>query len=305
MQLKDLVGVHKFSGVDYIPSTRSNEEQFKYMELGNDVIFCLDNVNFLLTENECDGYRSCMEDLEITDRQIKNTFPPQYVKCDHYTFDECGNKSDILKIFSMDDKLILEVGTDNTDDYYPYTVFNYYPENMDINKDVNDNVNDDKKCCQCYSEAYRKLHELLTAESLELLNTIEDDCECKVQQNINIDKIIKEKEEFNDVKISALDLRFFNIGDVVRHFKYETLTEAERDQNMYEYVIRCFATDADTDEELVIYQALYGNYKTYARSMTEFASLVDREKYPNIRQMFRFEIIRSGSTSTIVSYNQD
>ena len=194
----------------------------------------------------------------------------------------------------MGGKLILEVGTCNTDDYYPYTVFNYYPENMDINKD--------KKCCQCYSEAYRKLHELLTAESLELLNTVEDDGECKVQQNINIDKIIKEKEESNDVKISISEFRFFKIGDVVRHFKYETLSESEKGQNMYKYVIRCFATDVDTDEELVIYQALYGNFKTYARTMTEFASLVDNEKYPNIKQKFRFEIIESGSKSAIIPY---
>ncbi len=83
--------------------------------------------------------------------------------------------------------------------------------------------------------------------------------------------------------------RIICIGDIVRHFKYETLSELEKKENKYTYVIRGFASHTETEEELVIYQALYGDFGTYARPKTMFLSEVDREKYPNIKQRYRFE----------------
>lgn len=88
------------------------------------------------------------------------------------------------------------------------------------------------------------------------------------------------------------ELKRINIGDIVRHFKhfkYETLSEQEKRENKYTYVIRGFARHTETEEELVIYQALYGNFGTYARPMKMFFSEVDREKYTNIKQRYRFE----------------
>lgn len=133
MKLKDLVGKHKLSGVDYMPSLRNKE---KYDDYGNDILFCLDGVTYLMTENEDDGYRSYMTDLEITDRKIKNMFPKQDVECKYVDKSkEWNEESDILQLYSLGGKLILEIGTGNTDDYYPYTVFNFSPESMDINKE--------------------------------------------------------------------------------------------------------------------------------------------------------------------------
>lgn len=86
----------------------------------------------------------------------------------------------------------------------------------------------------------------------------------------------------------------FRIGDVVKHFKYETLTEVEKASNKYLYVIRAFATQTETKEELVIYQALYGEFDTYARPLEMFAAEVDRDKYPNIRQKYKFEKVYWG-----------
>ena len=85
------------------------------------------------------------------------------------------------------------------------------------------------------------------------------------------------------------------VGDIVRHFKYETLTNEEKASNKYLYVIRAFAEHTETKEALVVYQALYGDFSTYARPMEMFLSEVDREKYPNIKQKYRLEKIMHGS----------
>ena len=79
------------------------------------------------------------------------------------------------------------------------------------------------------------------------------------------------------------------IGTIVKHFKYETLSEEERKQNKYLYYIKDIAEHTETGEGLVIYQALYAPFKTYARPLTMFCSKVDHEKYPHIKQVFRFE----------------
>ena len=133
MNMIDLQGYHILTGVDYLPSIRTEDDDFEMYI--NDALFCLDGITYLMTESAEDTYRSNMTRLEVTDRKVRYTFPAQPVECryDGGMGTDDVDKNDILEIYSLRGKLILRIGTEMFMDYYPLAVFEYHPENMSIN----------------------------------------------------------------------------------------------------------------------------------------------------------------------------
>ena len=105
-----------------------------------------------------------------------------------------------------------------------------------------------------------------------------------------------DKEEYMELdtepegEMEAETERDIRAGDIVRHFKREWVS-AETSE--YLYKVLAFAQHTETGERLVIYQGLYAPFKICARPYGMFMSEVDRQKYPEIRQKYRFERVES------------
>lgn len=68
-------------------------------------------------------------------------------------------------------------------------------------------------------------------------------------------------------------------GRRYRHFK----------GNLYQVIL--IARHSETQEPMVVYQALYGDYGFYVRPYDMFAGPVDKEKYPEVEQEYRFALV--------------
>lgn len=75
------------------------------------------------------------------------------------------------------------------------------------------------------------------------------------------------------------------IGGVYQHFKGNL------------YLVEDIVINSDTDKEMVLYRALYGEGKRFVRETKTFVEKLDKQKYPNAKQEYRFKLLKINNIS--------
>ena len=73
--------------------------------------------------------------------------------------------------------------------------------------------------------------------------------------------------------------REVKINSLYRHFKGNL------------YFIEDVAIHSEDNTKYVVYRALYGDRILYIRPLDMFLSKVDKVKYPEVKQVYRFELV--------------
>lgn len=73
-------------------------------------------------------------------------------------------------------------------------------------------------------------------------------------------------------------MREIKINRVYKHFKGDC------------YLAVDIATHSETNEQYVVYRRLYGDGSLWIRPLDMFLSEVDHDKYPEVKQKYRFEL---------------
>lgn len=73
-------------------------------------------------------------------------------------------------------------------------------------------------------------------------------------------------------------MRELELKRVYRHFKGDY------------YLVEDIARNSETEEKYVVYRKLYGDGSLWIRPLAMFLSEVDYEKYPDVKQKYRFEL---------------
>ena len=74
-------------------------------------------------------------------------------------------------------------------------------------------------------------------------------------------------------------MRRIKIKGIYKHFKGNL------------YIVEDVAFDSETKEKMVVYRRLYDDNSLWVRPLDMFLSEVDHEKYPSVKQKYRFQLI--------------
>lgn len=123
--LNSFLGKHYLSGVEY--TTIEDEDEYQYEALN----FCLDGTTYIVSKDPDDGYRSRCREIIISKTPCSTYFLPQEVVG---LYDDDMEK--VIKFIDIHTgKTVMRFGTENSNDYYPYCVMEWIPENMSSNED--------------------------------------------------------------------------------------------------------------------------------------------------------------------------
>lgn len=73
-------------------------------------------------------------------------------------------------------------------------------------------------------------------------------------------------------------------GEFYRHFKGKL------------YQVKMIARDSETQQEMVVYQAMYAPFAYWVRPLADFLGEVDHKKYPDVTQKLRFRKVEFQKT---------
>ena len=80
-------------------------------------------------------------------------------------------------------------------------------------------------------------------------------------------------------------MRELKIHGIYRHFKGDY------------YLVEDIAKHSETKEDMVVYRRLYEDCGLWVRPLSMFLEPVDRKKYPNVKQKYRFELVEKESVA--------
>lgn len=130
IDLKSLVGEHVLSGCD---CTTEQVKDWGETHVSAGVMrFVMDGKTYEAIEDPDDGYRSSLEGLHIAPdgTVVQNTFESLSVVATHRVRgdDKYGGEDDVLEIrVAKTGHLIIAIGTEDIDDYYPGCVMSFTP----------------------------------------------------------------------------------------------------------------------------------------------------------------------------------
>lgn len=126
-ELKELLGPHTLTGCDTDRVIKGKYEDCRTVD------FVLDGRTYTALEDPNDGYRSYLGELLESSQPVKNTFPACLVTGEQRKNDEYHDCNIIDLRDTTTGKVVLSIGTDYYDDYYPCFVGEFDPTAMAVN----------------------------------------------------------------------------------------------------------------------------------------------------------------------------
>lgn len=136
ISIRDITGNFLLTGVGF--NAIPNNEEFREFNECNTITIILDDIPFTFVEDPQDGYRSTLDKVFVGG-DVQTKFEPIEVCFEYRETSEYHSESDLIYGFDKNiegcknQDACLIIGTDNTDDYYPFYVATWNPENLYVN----------------------------------------------------------------------------------------------------------------------------------------------------------------------------